>query len=78
MARLQVKELAAARGLNMSQLQRQSGLTMGMIRRYWYNEGKDGRLQEVNLDALDRLAQILGVQPGDLIVGEDRAPSRGQ
>jgi transcriptional regulator with XRE-family HTH domain len=71
MARLRLRELAEARGLNMSQVQRQSGLTMGMVRRYWYNEGKDGPLNEVQLEALDTLARLLGVQAGDLLESED-------
>ena len=69
-ARLRVKELAEARGLNMSQLQRRSGLTMGMIRRYWYNEGKERQLDGVSLSALAKIAHVLGVQPGELIAGE--------
>ncbi|XSG76523.1 helix-turn-helix domain-containing protein [Herpetosiphon llansteffanensis] len=50
------------KSFNMSQLQRQSGLTIGMIRRYWYNE-----TTEVNLEALDKLATLLGVAPGELL-----------
>ncbi len=68
MTRLRLKELAEARGLNISQLQRQSGLEMGMVRRYWYNEGTRGPLHEVNLIALTKLAQVLGVHPRELIV----------
>lgn len=71
MPRLQLKELAEARGLNISQLQRQSGLDMGMIRRYWYNEGTKGPLNEINLIALGKLAEVLGVHPGELIDAED-------
>jgi transcriptional regulator with XRE-family HTH domain len=67
MIRLRVKELAEARGLNISQLQRQSGLDLGMVRRYWYNEGTRGPLSEVNLIALGKLAEVLGVHPGELI-----------
>lgn len=71
MARLRVRELAEARGLNMSQLQRASQLTMNMVRRYWYNtaDGKERgpALAEVRLDALDRLASVLDVAPSDLI-----------
>ena len=67
MPRLRLKELAEERGLNISQLQRQSGLDLGMVRRYWYNEGTKGPLHEVNLIALGKLAQVLGVDPGALI-----------
>ena len=78
MARLRLRELAEARGLNMSQVQRQSGLTMGMVRRYWYNEGKDGPLNEVQLEALDRLARLLGVQPGELLEADGQSASDAQ
>jgi len=67
MPRLRLKELAEARGLTMSQVQRRTGLTMGMVRRYWYNQGRTGPLLEVNLEALDRLAHLLQVRPGDLM-----------
>ncbi len=67
MPRLRVRELAEERGLNISQLQRQTGLDMGMVRRYWYNEGTKGPLHEINLIALGKLAQVLGVHPGELI-----------
>lgn len=68
--RLRVKELAEERGFNMSQLQRQTGLTMGMVRRYWYNEGKEGQLDGVSLSALNKIAHVLGVRPGELIASE--------
>jgi DNA-binding Xre family transcriptional regulator len=72
--RLRLKELAEARDLNISQLQRQSGLDMGMVRRYWYNQGRNGQpLTEVNLTALGILARVLDVQPGDLL---EQAPDR--
>ena len=71
MPRLRVKELAQERGLNISQLQRQSGLEMGMVRRYWHNEGTKGPLHEVNLVALMKLAQVLKVELSDLIVASD-------
>lgn len=67
MPRLRLKELAEERGFNISQLQRQTGLDMGMVRRYWYNEGTKGPLNEVNLIALGKLARVLGVYAGDLI-----------
>ncbi len=67
MARLRLKEIAEERGLNISQVQRQAGLDMGMVRRYWYNEGRKGPLTEVNLVALAKLAEVLGVRPSELI-----------
>ncbi len=70
-ARLRLRDIALAQGLNMSQLQRRSGLTMGVIRRYWYNtanglaEGEP--LEMVSLEHIDRLATVLGVELGDLL-----------
>ncbi len=74
MARLRLRELAEERGLNMSQVQRRSGLTMGAVRRYWYNT-QDGKIDGpplalVSLDALEKLASLLHVHPGELIVSE--------
>ncbi|HBW48433.1 MAG TPA: transcriptional regulator [Herpetosiphon sp.] len=67
MVRLRLNEVSEQKGFNMSQLQRQSGLTIGMIRRYWYNE-----TTEVNLEALDKLATLLGVTPGELLEHGER------
>ena len=63
--RLRLRELAEEQGLNMSQVQRESGLTMGMVRRYWYND-----TTEVRLTALGALAKMLGVRPGELLTDE--------
>jgi hypothetical protein len=58
--------------MNMSQLQKVSGITMPTVRRYWYNTG-DGRsesdkpLQEVNFNALEAIARVLGVRPVELL-----------
>lgn len=71
MARLRLRELAEARGFNMSSLSRDTRLTLNMIRRYWYNTAnglENGPpLTEVSLPALDAIADVLGVKPGDLI-----------
>jgi DNA-binding Xre family transcriptional regulator len=71
MARLRLRELAEARGFTMSSLSRDGKLTLNMVRRYWYNSanGLEGGppLTEVSLPALDVLADMLGVKPGDLI-----------
>lgn len=80
MARLRVRELAESQGLNMSQLQRASRLTMNMVRRYWYNtaDGKQAgpALAEVRLDALESLAHVLSVSPGDLIAPDTPTPAQ--
>lgn len=72
--RLCIRELAQAKGMNMSQVQRQSGLTPSQIRRYWYST-QDGKrkgkpLTEVSLDSLGKLSYLLGVNPGDLLTNE--------
>ncbi len=74
MARLRLREVAEAQGFNMSLLQRQSGLTMGVVRRYWYNtanglaEGEP--LEMVSLQHINRLAEVLKVRPGELLEEE--------
>lgn len=68
MTRLRLRELAQARGLNISQVQRQTGLTMGQVQRYWYND-----TTLVALDALGVLARLLNVTPGELLAPD---PSR--
>ena len=65
LVKLRVREVAQAKGFNLSRLQRRSGLTMGMIRRYWYNE-----TTQVSLDALGTLAHLLEVKSGELLIDE--------
>lgn len=71
MAKLRVRELAERRGLKISDLARETKLNVALVRRYWYNtaSGTDQGepLNEVRLSALDRLASLLEVKPGDLI-----------
>ena len=70
MIRIALKDIAEAKGFNLSQVQRQSGLTMGLVRRYWYNE-----TEEVKLSALSKLCQLLDCTPGDLIRLDQPQPS---
>jgi DNA-binding Xre family transcriptional regulator len=69
--RLRVKELAVARGENAATLARQTGLGITTIRRYWHGTalgtatGK--RLENVNLAAIEAIADALNVEPGELI-----------
>ncbi len=72
MVRLQVKELAEAQGLNISQLTLKANrLTPGAKLSYptvhalWHN-----RTQRPDLGTLAVVARALGVQPGDLIVAD--------
>lgn len=69
--RLRVRELAEARNLNMNKLAIQAGLSIPVVRRYWYNSsnGKNGGppLAEISLRVLAQMADVLGVEPGDLL-----------
>jgi DNA-binding Xre family transcriptional regulator len=71
MIRLKIKEIAEAKGLNRSQLQIKSGVTLPLLNRYWNN-----RTQSVTLDALERIARALDVEPGDLLVVEKESLSK--
>lgn len=71
MPKLKVRQFAEARRLNMSQLQKQSGVTMPSVRRYWYGT-KDGKstgepLKVVDLSVLAAIAKALEVKTPDLI-----------
>jgi len=68
MLKLRVKELAEAQGLNRSQLQLKSQVTLPLLTRYWWN-----KTTEVKLDALDRIAKALGVKASELLVEEEDA-----
>ncbi|PZW32055.1 DNA-binding Xre family transcriptional regulator [Thermosporothrix hazakensis] len=68
MARLIIKELAERQNISQSRLQREAGVTMSQLRRYWYNQS-----ESVVLDALERIAKVLGVKTGDLIADNDEA-----
>jgi transcriptional regulator with XRE-family HTH domain len=69
--RVRLKEIAESKGLNMSQIQRRSGLTMMQIRRYWHNKGKHGALEQVSLPAIGALSRVLEVEPGELLGREN-------
>jgi putative transcriptional regulator len=62
MITIRLQEIAESRGLNMSQVQRRADLTMGLVRRYWRNE-----TTSIDLRALDKLCDVLGCTPGDLL-----------
>jgi DNA-binding Xre family transcriptional regulator len=66
---IRLKELAEARHLNQSRVQLQAGLTMGLVRRYWFNETK-----EIKLEALEKLCHALSCKPCDLITLDDAPP----
>lgn len=73
--RLRVKELAEARGLNISSLQREAKIPMSTARRVWYSTSdgseKGPPLKLVNLEVIDQLSRFFAVDPGDLLVRQD-------
>jgi DNA-binding Xre family transcriptional regulator len=72
--RLRIREVAEAKGYNLSQLARRADLGMTTARRMWFgtSDGKEGGLplQFVSLPALERIARVLDVAPGDLLSHE--------
>jgi hypothetical protein len=72
MTRLRVREIAEGQGFTMYSLQQKTKLSMGTIRRYWYNssDGKEGGepLKVIYLEQLTSVANVLQVAPGDLLV----------
>lgn len=49
MIQMKLQEMATKRGLNMSQVQRGTGLTTGMVRRYWNNETESYHMPSVEI-----------------------------
>lgn len=70
MIAIRLSAIAERQGKNMSQVQRESGLTMGMIRRYWNNDTID-----VRLPAIETLCKLLNCDIGDMLVITDTHPS---
>ena len=69
--RLRVRELAEARGLNISTFQREANLGMSTARRLWHNTSngnpKGPPLRRLDYDSLELLCRFFGVTPTDLI-----------
>ena len=63
MIQVRLREIAEGKGLNMSQVQIGAGVSMGSVRRYWYND-----TGIIYLDVLDALCEFLDVKPCDLLV----------
>lgn len=64
--RIRLAEIAVQQGMSMSRVQQDSGLTMGMVRRYWYNRTKSVQLREMVI-----LCRLLGVSAGEMLVIEE-------
>jgi DNA-binding Xre family transcriptional regulator len=62
---LRVKELAEARGLNITTLSRKAKLAYSTAHALWH-----GDVKQLNIKTLDRVALVLGVQVRDLFGGE--------
>jgi DNA-binding Xre family transcriptional regulator len=62
MVRLRVKEVAEAKGYNMSSLSRASDVSFTTIKRLW--KRPDGG---ANVETLDKIARVLKVSVADLI-----------
>lgn len=65
MARLRVKELAEAQGLDIAKLARRADLGYGTVHALW-----NGTTASPGLKTLAAIAQVLGVRTGDLISDE--------
>lgn len=68
--RLRVRELAQARGLNLSTFQREAKLPMSTARRVWFSTSsgsvEGAPLQQISFDVIDQLSEFFGVGPGEL------------
>jgi hypothetical protein len=68
--RLRVRELAEARGLNLSTFQREAKLPMSTARRVWFSTSSGSAqgepLAQISFDVIDTLSRFFGVEPGDL------------
>lgn len=62
MYRLRVREIAEAKGISMSKLQRDADIAFRTVKLIFRDPHRD-----INLSTLDKLAQALGVRICDLI-----------
>ena len=61
-ARFRLAELLERGGLTQTELARRSGVSLVTI-----NAIANNRTAQVKLDTLDKLARVLGVEPGELL-----------
>src|SRR5687768_3248296 len=71
MIRLRVRELAEQQGYNLGTFQRAANLPMTTARRIWHSS-TEGRvngepLKHLDLELLEKLADFLSVDPGNLL-----------
>jgi putative transcriptional regulator len=72
-AQFRLREVLARSGLSQSELARQSGVSFATVNRLCTNA-----TTRVDLATLDRLADVLGCEPGDLIVRAGRKGRRAR
>lgn len=65
MIRLLVRELAEARGWNISMLAEKTGLAYSSALDLWYD-----RVQRIDKKTMERLCSTFNVQPGELLTWE--------
>jgi DNA-binding Xre family transcriptional regulator len=70
MVRLRVKEVAEAKGYNMSSLSRAADVSFTTIKRLWRRP-----YGGANVETLDKIASVLGVSVSDLI---EHVPDEGK
>jgi putative transcriptional regulator len=66
LARLKVREVAEAQGLDMAKLSRRADVAYRTIVRLWHNPEHDA-----SMSTLEKIAKALGVRVVDLIVEEE-------
>ena len=66
MAKMQLGKVAKEKGWQQNTLSKKSGVSEGLINRYWNNN-----VQRVDLDQLERIAKAMGLRAADLIVDSD-------
>jgi DNA-binding Xre family transcriptional regulator len=66
MTRLRIKEVATQKGIIQSKLQIMAGVTPPLLNRYWNN-----KTSTIDLRELTKIANALGVQPGELLEIEE-------
>ena len=71
MLRLRIKDLAEQKRMSQSRLQREAGVTMPMLRRYWNND-----TESVHLASIEKIAKALDVQVRDLFDEDNSETSR--
>ena len=73
MLELRIQEIASEQGVTIAKLQRETQIPHSTVRRYFYSsrsglERDRGTLEDIKLSYIERIAQVLQVQPATLIV----------